>query len=331
MKRIIRKHSTAIKALYLIFLCLMTGLSVFAASTLKLTIGTGRHNGTYYAIAESLSSVMSKKDVRISVKESAGSLQNVIDLTSGAVDLGLAQLDVLALLSKMSEQNDKSAKDALNTVSLLFPLYSEQVHVVVRKDLVMNSLKDARGRRVEMGEKNSGSYITADVMLLSAGVDCLKECTMMNSAPDDALQNVMDGKADLMFYTAGAPAGVFKKLKAPAGKKIKLASFSEADLKMLSGLYHTAAIPSDTYAWMDGDVTTPGIWAVLLATSRLSQKDANDFVWNLVNGLPDLERQHRKWTDVKLDALQQALSIKGLKMHPGLQQWASEYQKKSGK
>lgn len=299
--------------------------SVYAEDALNLALAAGREGGTYHAVGTSMVSVFEKKDILISVMESEGSYQNVKDLSSGVVDLALAQMDVLAYFSTLAEKNDAGAKQILASVQVLFPLFLEQVHIVVRDEMKFGTLRDFKGRRVEMGELNSGSYISTQVILHAMKLDQVANFLPKHAPPEDAFRAVKESRSDGMFYMAGAPAALFaKKFPGPATFKTKFVSLSLVDLKALTPYYQTVTIPAGTYPEQKKAIQTVGTYAMLLATSRLDKEDGYMFVKALVESLPALKKSHKKWAEVKLGTAGKVMETKGLQAHAGLQQWMNE-------
>ncbi len=297
----------------------------YAQDPLNLSLAAGREGGTYHAVGASMVPVLEKKDIHLSVMESEGSYQNVKDLTSGVVDLALAQMDVLAYFSNLAERNDADAKQILDSVQVLFPLFIEQVHIVVRDEMKFGTLRDFKGRRVEMGELNSGSYISTQVILHAMKLDQVANFLPKHAPPEAAFRAVKESRSDAMFYMAGAPAALFaKKFPGPATFKTKFVSLSLVDLKVLTPYYQTVIIPAGTYPEQTKAIQTVGTWAVLLSTSRVSKENGYALVKTLVESLPELKKSHKKWAEVKTDAVGKIMETKDLQPHAGLQQWMSE-------
>jgi len=40
-------------------------------------------------------------------------------------------------------------------IKMIFPLYNEEIHIIVRKDREINSVKDLRGKKVNMDKRNN--------------------------------------------------------------------------------------------------------------------------------------------------------------------------------
>lgn len=320
-----------------LFLCLFCGIlslpaalglralntlqnNVLAATEIKLKISSGPKEGTYNAIAKSMVSVLAKKGIKLEVMESKGSMENLKNLAAGSVDIALAQLDAVGSLLTKGTSTDK--------IQLLLPMYSEQVHLVVRKNLKFSSLKDLKGKRIQLGEEGSGTRVSALALLSAAKINPEKDCTALDAAPGDALRALLGGKADAMFFTGGAPIPLFLKLSQTAIMQIKLASLPSSDIAAAekTGFYHASSIAARTYNWQKEKINTAGVWAVALTTPKLSNADAAAFLDTIFTSLPDLRRLHRRW-DVNSKALKEAMKIEGLKAHPAFLQEAKKYMK----
>lgn len=291
-----------------------------AATAVTLRMATGSKEGTYYAIAHSMVQVLSKNGITLNVQESKGSLDNLKNLAEGNADLALVQLDVVGSLLAKGETADK--------IQLLLPMYSEQVHFVARKDASISSLNDLKGKKIQMGEEGSGTYVSAQAMLAAVKLNPKKDCTVLNDPPKEALRMLLGGQADAMFYVGGAPLPLFWKLPVTAVKQITLVSIPSQELSALekTGFYHAASIAAKTYPWQKDKAATAGVWAAMLSGSKLGDNDARALLETIFKALPDLRRLHRRW-DINKAALNEAKKIKGLKINAVFLQTAGKYLK----
>lgn len=87
-------------------------------------------------------------------------------------------------------------------------LYPEVLHVVARKDAKIGSIAALRGKRVVVGDLGSGTEQTAKQVLEAYGLgfDDLGQTVRVN--PTQGIALMQDGRADAVFYDAGAVIGL---------------------------------------------------------------------------------------------------------------------------
>jgi uncharacterized protein len=287
-------------------LALAAALLVLPASAAEVekNIMTGGAKGTYIKIGRDIAGLGKECGQTLNVVESAGSLENFNGVRNRKnTQFGIVQNDLLEYL-KTFEANDKDIQQAVKGVRIMFPLYNEEIHVLAKKDIA--NLEALAGKKVAIGVKDSGTYLTATLML-----DILQvkgaEKVLIN--PDQALPKLQSGEIDAFFYVAGAPASLFEG-DAIDGTKFHLLPITEAPLL---ATYIPSKIPSGTYAFEKDPVDTVAVKAVLMtyeydkkknAYHRDSCKAVADFSSLILNNLDKLQKTgHPKWKTVDLTAV----------------------------
>ncbi|MCB1447615.1 MAG: TAXI family TRAP transporter solute-binding subunit [Rhizobiaceae bacterium] len=274
------------------------------AAELEKNIMTGGPTGTYIKIGRDIAALGKACGQSLTVVESAGSLENFIGVRNRRnTQFGIVQNDVLEYL-KTFEANDAEIQQAVRGVRIMFPLYNEEVHVLARTEI--KSMADLAGRKVAIGVKDSGTYLTASLML---DILRIKDVQKVELNPDKALPQLRAGDIDAFFYVAGAPASLFEG-DAIDGSKFHLVPITEAPLL---ATYIPAKIPAGTYAFEREPVDTVAVKAVLMtfdydkkrnAYHRDSCKAVADFSNYIITGLDKLQATgHPKWKTVDLTAL----------------------------
>ncbi|NKN37690.1 TAXI family TRAP transporter solute-binding subunit [Agrobacterium sp. a22-2] len=288
--------------LAVIALCLVP-LTAMAAE-FERNIMTGGPSGTYIRFGRDIANLGKACGQTLNVVESAGSLENFVGVRNRRnTQFGIVQSDVLEYL-KTYEANDPDVQQAVRGVRIMFPLYNEEVHVLARKDIV--SLKDLQGKKVAVGKKDSGTFLTASLMLDILQIGSVER---LPDNPDQALPKLLAGEIDAFFYVAGAPAALFANAEIDK-EKFHLLPITDAPLL---ATYNAANIPAGTYSFMDQPVDLVAVKAVLMtydydpkknAYHRDSCKTVSDFSSLILNGLTELEETgHPKWKSVDLTAL----------------------------
>lgn len=284
------------------------GLALSASGVLAQefdrNIMTGGSQGTYIKIGRDLATLGAECGLKLNVVESAGSLENFVGVRNRRnTQFGIVQSDVLEYL-KTFEANDPEVQKAVKGVRIMFPLYNEEIHVLARKDI--NSMKDLAGRKIAVGKKDSGTFLTAtlimDILQVKAG-------ERMDINPDEALPKLLSGEIDAFFYVAGAPAALFSGDTIDK-TKFHLVPITEAPLL---ATYTPSRIEPGTYSFQDQPVDLIAVKAVMMtydydvkrnAYHRDSCKTVSDFSSLILTGLDKLRATgHPKWKTVDLTAL----------------------------
>lgn len=275
-----------------------------AADTFEKNIMTGGPKGTYIQIGRNIAALGEKCGLKLTVQESAGSLENFIGVRQRkSTQFGIVQSDVLEYL-KTYEANDPEIQQAVKGVRIMFPLYNEEVHLIARKEIA--SARDLAGKKVAIGEKDSGTFLTASLILDILRVEGADRQTFGATA---SLEKLLAGEIDAFFYVAGAPAALFN-VDTIDPEKFHLVKLDDL---ALAQTYTSAKIAAGTYPWVKADTPLVAVKAVLMTYDydkkknsyhRGSCKAVADFSSLIVSNLAQLQASgHPKWKSVDLTAL----------------------------
>jgi len=267
-------------------------------STLYLygeTIGllSGGEKGTYIKIARDIKEI-TKKEMNIEVK-AGGSLKNINKLlTDKHSQFAMVQYDALLYKKYIEGINNLDDK-----IKMIFPLYDEEIHIIVRRDSNINSVKDLNNKRVNTDEKMTGCWVTSQMIKTMHNLNWNE----YHFKPEDALKKLIKNELDAFIYTIGKPSPLLKTLPKSSKSVIKLIS-PEVDDK-----YPSAIIPKTTYSWLDEDVKTNAIKAVLITynyNKNSKKKRVQYYIENIRklstiinNNLESLRANgHPKWKEI---------------------------------
>jgi len=249
--------------------CVLAGAVLFArfaecqtsrSEPRALVFLSGPKEGEYYRLAESIARIVRATGIRVSVKESPGSVSNLQQLARGEADLILVQSNVLS-------GSDVPARP-------LASLSSEAVHLVSRHSLAISALEQLAGKRVFLGLPGSGSRVTAIEILGAAGISPHQVDDVRSSTYSEALRKVKSGKVDVAFFTFSEPAAV---LRPPLFRKeIDLVPVPASLVKSLllrSPCYVGYTISTREYR-LNSSVPTVAVRSILAAGLRVSDDEA---------------------------------------------------------
>ncbi|MCP5367934.1 MAG: TAXI family TRAP transporter solute-binding subunit [Hyphomicrobiales bacterium] len=282
---------------------LAAGCAVAApAAAQQLGMVTGGPKGTYIQIGNNIRDLVAPQGIKLDVRTSAGSIENILAVRhTPGVQMGIVQQDVLAFVKRQAKEKPETSADMLDLVAkvrLIFPLYNEEVHILANDGV--RRLEDLNGKRVAIGPKNSGTFLTSVVLFDKTGISPAQ--TFAYKAVE-AVEALRKGEIDAMVYVAGYPASVFTN-NVTADDRLHLVPIPVADYSLLTDTYTFSSIPKWTYPWQDADVETAAVKAVLVSYNyRGDNCGAVGKLARLVyTGIDELRRTgHPKWNALDLD------------------------------
>ena len=274
------------------------------AQEFEKNILTGGPGGTYIQIGRDLAGLAASCGQTLNVRESAGSLENFLGVRKRPfTQFGIVQSDVLEYL-KTYESDDPAIARAIWGVQIAFPLYDEEVHVLARRGI--ESLADLSGRRVAVGAPDSGTFLTASLVMDLAGVEPAERVTINAS---EALDALLAEEIDAFFYVAGAPASLFADPRIDP-ERHRLLPIEDPTLQ---AVYTPAVIEAAAYPWLERDVPLVAVKAVLMTydftRGRNGYHDAScdaiaEISHLILTRFDQLRAEgHPKWRDVDLTAI----------------------------
>jgi TRAP transporter TAXI family solute receptor len=274
-----------------------------AAQEFPKTIMTGSAAGTYIQFGRDISREMQSCGLTLDVQESAGSLENFLAVRKRPnTQFGIVQSDVLEYLKTYAGE-DPSIARAIHGVRIAFPLYNEEVHILAKREIA--DLQDLTGRRIAVGAEESGTFLTASLVLDLADVQ--GERVTLN-APE-ALQALLADQIDAFFYVAGAPTKLFEAPEIDP-ERFHLLPIDDPTLREV---YLPAQIPAGTYPFQKEAVDVVAVKAVLMTYEytpnlnsyhRESCKAVSDLANVILTRFGELQSSgHPKWKNVDLNDL----------------------------
>ena len=304
-------------ALIMAFLFVLAALTACGQKG-RLRIGTAGEGGNYNSLGKALSQTLQKDPykVNVEVKTTAGSAANIRLLSQDYLELAIAQSDVIDEM--YSGTLDTQAMKGYSAIASLYP---EPVQIVVRADSGIASVSDLAGKKVSVGEADSGTQKNAAQILQAYGLTS-NMLTVQNMTYAEASKALGDGSIDAMFCTAGAPAQVITDLSGTTPVSLVPIEGQQSDLLTGAyGFYAKAVIPAGTYKGQDSDVTTLAVMSVLLA----SDKTPADKIYTITGALFKEKTALNDAVPVEFDLQEQkAVESVTIPFHPGAAQYYQE-------
>ncbi len=280
----------AFKLLLLLpIIALLVGCGGENSASKAIRLGTGGTGGMYYAYGTELAKMIDAegKGHALDVKMTAGSAANLRLLREKFLDLAIVQSDTLS--NAINGRGVFAATGPGVGYAAVAGLYTEACQIVVSKNSGINNVSELVGKRVSVGERESGVLQNAEQILMAHGLNFEMIETVYMSFTD-AASAMEKGQIDAFFITAGAPTAAIADLA--NHKEIKILSI-EPDIqnnmmKLYKG-YTRCTIPANTYTGQTEDVNTIGVKAVLVASTDLKDDAVTyftEFIFKNADKLP---------------------------------------------
>jgi TRAP transporter TAXI family solute receptor len=299
-------------------------------------IGTAGTTGTYFQIGGILASAISSPPGSpncqrggncgvpglIAVAQATqGSVENVDLIGHQQLESALVQADI-ASWAYHGTAIFKS-KGAITNLRAIAALFAESIHLVVPKDSPINSLRDLKGKRVGLGEKESGTLADARIVLEAAGL------TERDLKPDysrlgEAASGLSAKTLDAFFLVGGYPIPAVAELA--VATPIRLVPISDEGFDKLKKRYPfftRTTIPADAYPGLDADTSTVGLNALWIAAADVPDQVVYEITKSLWNE-PTRKFLATRHVMGRRIALEHALDGLDIPLHPGAERYYRE-------
>lgn len=253
---------------------LFLGASIFSSVSVaetRVTYKSAKSTSSYYQMAVQIAESMKAAtdgDVIVTVEESQGSVQNVME---AAVRGGNYVFTTPPALIGLARDGKAMFKDKTNPafadIKALFPIPSLTMHFVVGSESGINEFADLEGKTILLGKGSFGAKEGAKYLKMFGleGKVNIADVELSNAVP--ALKNgQIDG-----FVTAGSfPAP--NVIEAAAGTGVKVLSLNEEQVAATKRT--RLVIPAGTYAGQDDDIVTTSLPVVAYSTSQMDDDTA---------------------------------------------------------
>lgn len=279
----------------LLFGLLLCVANLSFAQTDHVSIATGGVTGVYYpaggALCQMMNAGANKHGARCYVESSSGSLDNLIKLRNGDVDLAIVQSDWLAHAFHGSEHFEEFG--AHKNIRRVLTLYSEPFTVVARKDSNIRSFEDLKGKRINLGNEGSGQRATMEWLIDVMGWWKSDFAEVFAYRSEDQARELCNDTFDAMVFMAGTPNSSVKQATTSCDSVIVPVTSERIDRAVdASTMYSKTFIPAGVYRGNDVAVKTFGVRANLVASSKLDAGYVRVLVESVMDELNQFKRLH---------------------------------------
>jgi len=288
-----------------------------AISETRVTYKSAKSTSSYYQMAVQIAEGVkqgSKGDITVTVEESQGSVQNVMEVIGRKGNYVFTTPPTLINLARGGKAMFKDkANPRFNEIRALFPIPSLTMHFVMSDASGVTDFSGMEGKTILLGKGSFGAREGAKYLKLFGleGKVKLAEVELSNAVP--ALKNgQIDG-----FVTAGSyPAPNVIEAAASAGARVLSLSDEQIKLSKRTRL----EIPAGTYAGQSSAITTTSLPVVAFATTDMDDATAYALTKTFWEAKASMGSAAKWWNGVSLDMLDNIVT----EIHPGAVKYYKE-------
>lgn len=252
-------------------LAVAAAMAVPAAAETRVTYKSAKSSSSYYQMAVQIAEAMQEAsggEISVTVEESQGSVQNVMEVRARGGDYVFTTPPVLVSLAQGGKAMFEGKGDpAFDDIRALFPIPSLTMHFVMSEESGAKTFDDLKGKTILLGKGSFGAKEGEKYLELFGVQDevNIADVELSNAVP--AMQNgQIDG-----FVTAGSwPAPNVVEAAASTGVTV----LSLSDEQIAETKRAKLVIPAGTYAGQDEDIVTTSLPVVAFTTTKMDDDTA---------------------------------------------------------
>jgi TRAP transporter TAXI family solute receptor len=298
------------------------------AETRFVTIGSGDVSGIYFPtgliIAKMINDKRDELGIRASVESTPGSVFNVNAIMAGYLEFGLVQSDKQYQAVKgLAEWSKKGPQKNLRAV---FSIHHESVCLIAAADAGITTLKDLKGKRVNLGHPGAAMYQNAIDTLKSIGINPYRDILPEEFKATDAPRLLQDNRIDAFFYTVGHPNQILKEAVS-GSRKVRFIPITGPNIdKLISEkkYYQTTIIPvKEFYVGSEDpvEIETFGVVATLCTSAQMPDDVVYLITKELFDNFDYFKNQLPAFANLTKEGMLKGLSAP---IHPGALRYFSE-------
>jgi len=253
----------------------------------QVTFYTGPPGGAYSPLGKALADVYNKTipQAHVTVFSNDGPRGagiNAEAIEAGKADLGFSRSDIAYDAFRSGTEGDEKPNTHLRAMAVL---YTNAVHVIVRRSSGIQNWHDVVGKRVQLTEE-AGAPL-ARIVLEGHGVP-LRDVQIVPNARN-AITRLKNGEMDVRIFASAYPLATIDDVSETS--ELKLMSIDPAAVDRLRSNYpffKPAVIPANTYRGQTEDIRTVGIDGLLLCHDSMPEALVYEMTRQLFEALPEL-------------------------------------------
>jgi hypothetical protein len=202
-------------------------------------------------------------------------------------------------------------------------MHPEPFTVVASKSSGITTFEDLKGKRVAVGDPESGQRATAETLMKEMGWEMDKFALAAELKAADQSQALCDGDIDAFFYTVGHPSGAVKEATTSCDSVLVTVD-NNATKKLIKDnpYYRQAIIPGGMYRGSDANVITFGVSATVVSSTDVPDDVVYQVVRAVFENFDSFKRLHPAFHNLdKEEMVSDALTAP---LHPGAVKYYKE-------
>ncbi|MFE2552716.1 TAXI family TRAP transporter solute-binding subunit [Streptomyces sp. NPDC059355] len=283
-----------------------------------LTFSTGVRTGVYHRYGQLLEQALAQDmpGVKVSLKPSEGSQENLQRVATGKADFTIATADAVSKY----RVDGKPGAEQLRGVARL---YDDYVQLVVPAGSSVQSARDLKGKRVAIGQPGSGVRLISERLLTAAKLDPARDITPVSIGIDTMPAELQAGRIDAFFWSGGLPTQAVRELS--ERYDIRLVQLGDlVESLQASGTparyYRAAVMPQDAYARArnTSSVATLAVPNLLVTTEATDPELTERFTRTVISSRDGIGHEVHA---AQLVDLRTAIYTDPLDLHEGAQRY----------
>lgn len=285
-------------------------LTTTASAETRVTYKSAKAGSSYFQMAVQIAEAMKAGtggDISVTVEESQGSVQNVMEVRARGGDYVFTTPPALVGLAQGGKAMFEGKGDpAFAEIRALFPIPSLTMHFVMSQDSGVTSFAEMEGKTILLGSGSFGAREGAKYLELF-GLE--GKVTVADSELSNAVNALKNGQID-GFVTAGSfPAP--NVIEAAASTGVTVLSLNDEQIAQSKRTRLT--IPAGTYTGQTEDITTTSLPVVAYSTTKMDDDTAYMLTKTYWETRENMAKDAAWWAGVSADMLSNITT----QIHPG--------------
>lgn len=282
-----------------------------------VTVATGGASGPYNIIGTTLAETYSKQyGINSRTQTTGASVENVNLIKEDKIEMAFTMSDVVS----QAVEGTEGFTEPTDKISQIAALYPNYVQIVTTADSGIETFEDLKGKRIAVGDQNSGVEVNARTLLEGHGIT-YDDIEVDYLGYAEAADGLRAGQIDAAFLTSGLPNASLLELSETLD--IRMVSVDPADVEEIAqdqSYFVALEIPADTYGNEEA-IPTAAIMNALVVRSDMNEDDVYKLTKTFFENLDTLENSHQAASDISLEAAQEGLVAP---LHPGAERYYNE-------
>lgn len=284
-----------------------------------ITIATGGSSGVYYQVGAGMSELLADQlGSDTSVQATGASVENITLLTEGGAEVAFAMAD--ATTQALEGAGPFEEQGAVESLPAIANLYDQYLQLITVEGSGIESVEDLAGKRVSVGDINSGVELNARTVVDAYGMS-YDDFTADYLSYAEAIDQMKNGQVQAAFVTSGLPNSAVTDLSTTEDVVVvPITGEGRENLLNDYDYFGEGEVAADVYDTAEAaeTLTIPNL---LLASPELSEDAVYDITKAIFDNIDQVHATHNAAQDITLE---NATDVTVTDIHPGAQRYYDE-------